>query len=627
MFQHIAKALAMIVAALLIGSLHLRGQEPDIGSSSSDLTEEQLDAINRVGELMGRLQALRWGPDVVWAVSALGSTACRYNQELGVRVFETAYSMVPESDLDLNDDWALRTLSRLAAAASRCDPRFRDRALTRKERGPELLAREHLDAVLKNMSTNPSDAAKFGKGVASHVHALDVYGQLAFVEGLWKIRKQLPIQADDLFRNALSVAATAGTTADLYTLGNYVFGPSSETEGTVGQMPLPNGGQAYLLSEVRPGFSDELAGQYAEIATDALLKRGTLTSQDAGEFSLATQLASWAEVEAPGLASALNGLLGSQSDAIATSSHLSGLQERLESSHEGDPSASLEGMIESEADEETKDLLRLSLFGNRIRGGELSGAETLLDDMRPEIRRPLSDIVELKRAGEAITNDDLEDAATRVAGLKDSLHQVLGALSLASGYWERSRDAEDGSAEDRDSAARALLLAIGAIDSVPGYLRPLARISVAAVLAKYGQHEDALNGLELGLQGLNTHRSGEDTEASALLTTGSVDGGFVAEARHSGENLFIDDLDLPHLSAASFEWAVFNLSSSPDVELNRLDSIVSKAVNPQLRAEGLIAVAMGALARTFERGPGLSSTDEPAKSAGSSDEATDPGRE
>ena len=110
-------------------------------------------------------------------------------------------------------------------------------------------------------------------------------------------------------------------------------------------------------------------------------------------------------------------------------------------------------------------------------------------------------------------------ATIEVAGLKDSLHQVLGGLSLASAYWSRSIDATNGSDEDPEAADRALRHAIGAAEGVPDHLRPHARIAVAAVLAKCDQGEEALRVLELALQELSTDQShGETDEEESLFS-------------------------------------------------------------------------------------------------------------
>ena len=261
MAQRLPKLLGTLAAALLVWPPNTQGQEPATDDSDRQFSEEQSAAIDRVDQLIVRLQAMPWGPDVVSLIATLGDTACKYDHELGIRVFETAYSVVAESDFDLEDEWSMDTLARLATVASRCDPRFHDRGLKPDVKRSELFARDQLHALLENAETNPDEAAKFADGVASQVHDLLEHDQHAFVEGLWKLRKKLPTRADGLFRDALSVASRAGTTSDLYRLGNYVFGPDASGDGAIGQVAL-GWDTAYLFSEVRPGFPSGLADFY-----------------------------------------------------------------------------------------------------------------------------------------------------------------------------------------------------------------------------------------------------------------------------------------------------------------------------------------------------------------------------
>ena len=84
----------------------MHGEEASGSGSDTDYTEEQAEAIDRVDELVGRLQAMSWRPEVADALSALGEIACRYNKELGAYAFETAYSVVAGLEFDLEDDWS-----------------------------------------------------------------------------------------------------------------------------------------------------------------------------------------------------------------------------------------------------------------------------------------------------------------------------------------------------------------------------------------------------------------------------------------------------------------------------------------------------------------------------------------
>ena len=618
MRQRLPRFLGTLAAAVLMWPPTAQGQKPATYDSDRQFAEEQSAAIDRVDQLIVRLRAMPWGPDVVSSIATLGDTACKYDHELGIRVFETAYSVVAESDFDLEDEWAMDTLSRLATAASRCDPRFHDRGLKPDVKRSELLAREHLHALLENAETNPDEAAKFADGVASRVHELLDHDQHAFVAGLWTLRKQLPTRADGLFEDALSVASTAGATSDLYRLGNYVFGPDASGDGATVQVAL-GWDTAYLFSEVRPGFPSGLADFYVGAVTDFLLERGTPIGQDVEAFALATQLAWWAETNSPGLASALESLIASQTDSIANRGELAEFRELLvpEPVEDGDLLSSLEAEIESAVEERAKSRLRFLLCINRIRLGELSRAEKILHHMKPKVRRVLRDIIDLKRSAEAIVNGDLDDAAASIAGLQDSLHQVLGALTLASAYWARSTDAGNESAEDRDAAGRAWRVATGAVEIVPEYVQPHARIAVAAILAECDQPEDALHQLELGLQELNADLPQDETEESVLSIRPSMSGGFVAEITHDGDTRELG-LDPRGLRGANFEMAIYRLSVSPKIDLDQLDATASKAVDVRLRAEGLVAIAQGALSRAFSPNAGQYSNDEPVKSLGSS---------
>lgn len=607
MSQGRSKLLGAFLAVFLAWSLPMQGQEPDVDGSGNGYTDQQRDSIERVDELVGRLQSMPWGPEVVNALSTLGTAACQYDQELGVRAFEAAYAMVAGLDFNLEDDGlefdpnerSMHILSRLAVTAPRCDPSFRDRPLTREVPGGELRARGLLNATWESLETDPEEAAKFAEEVANGVLMLPAHRQVLFVRQLRQLRQQLPADADGLFRQALSSVAAAGTIRDAFTLGNYVFGALRVPDSGAAQMSVP-GGTAYLLSVVRSGLPKELVGQYVGTAIELLLTQGTPTSLDAESLALATQLATWAKTNAPEYSSTLEILLAAQPDSLGIGNRLSEFQEQIERSS---ASQSLEEELESTVDERIKSRLRFALCMHRIDSGEFKQAEDLLGDLSPELRRILGDFIGLKRASEAIASDSLEAATIDVAGLTDSLHQVLGTLSLASAYWARSVDGMNRSTEDREAAERALRHAIGAVEGVPDHLRPHARIAVAAVLAKCDQGEDAMRALELAMQELSSDQSdGEsEEEESKFLVKTYPWGGFSVEIRE-GDSGHFQNLHPPNLADANFEQAIHRLSSSPEVDLDRLDAVASTAVNPMLRTEGLVAVATGALARAFSAG-------------------------
>ena len=622
MIRHLSRLPGWGLAAVLIWSPCMHGEEASGSSSDTDHTEEQSDALERVDELVGRLQSMSWRPEVADALSALGAIACRYNKELGAYAFETAYSVVAGLEFDLEDDWSMSTLSRLAAAAPRCDPSFGDRPLTRQVTTAELRAEGLLDALSETVASDPEEAAQFARHVANQVHTLPSYRQTEFVRGLRELREQLPVQADGLFQNALSSVAASGTIWDLFALGNYVLGPSPAAADAVATITVSDA-SGYLLSTVRPGIPKEVVSHYVGTAIETLLTRGTPTRHDAQSIALATQLASWAKTNHPEHSSTLEGLLATQTAAIGIREQLSKFQEKLEVNFS--PS-NLEEALESATDEESKARIRFELCMNRIAEGKFSQAEDLLDDLRPELRRSLSDFIGLRRATDVIESGRLEDGTLEVVGLRDSLYRVLGALSLATAYWERSVDEGHRLIEDRDAAYRALQHATGAAGDVPEDLRPHARIAVAAVLAKCDQGEEALRLLELALQELGPEQSESEIEeeASVVAITAYPWGGFGVAITGDGDSVYHQTLDPSNLDGNNFKQAIHQLSLAPEMDLDRLDAISSMAINPRMRAEGLVAVGTGALVRAFNEETGSPPTVKPARSVGVSGDAGDP---
>ena len=597
MIQVPSNVLRNLLAVLLAWSLPVLGQEPSSNEFGSGYTNEQSDVIERVDELVGRLQSMPWGAEIVEALSTLGTAACPHNHESGIRAFETAYSVVAGIELDLDDYRSMRTLSQLAAAAPRCDPSFRERPLSAQMSAAELRTQGLLDATSDSVATDPQKATEIARGVASQVHVLPSIQQRSFVRSLLRLRQQLPGDADGHFRNALSSVVAAGTAWDLFTLGNYVFGADSAPDRGAAMGSIP-GGSTYLFSVVRSGLPKELASEYVGAAIEMLLTRGTPTALDAESIALAMQLASWSKTNAPEHSSTLDDLLAAQPDLLGIGESLSDFREFAERM---DSVPSLEEELASAIDETSKSRLRFQLCMNRIRNGKYSQAEDLVEDLRPELRGILRDYIGLRRASETIAKDSLEAATIEVAGLKDSLYQVLVGLSLARAYWSRSIDAENGSEEDREAAYRALQHASGAAEGVPDRLRPHARIAVAAVLAECDLGEEALRVLEVALQELGTDQTDGETEEeeSLVSVTAHPWGGFGVKITDGYSSLH-RDLHPRNLAGANLRQAIHRLSLSAEMDLDRLDALASMAVQPRMRAEGLVAVATGALARAFK---------------------------
>ncbi len=263
--------------------------------------------------------------------------------------------------------------------------------------------------------------------------------------------------------------------------------------------------------------------------------------------------------------------------------------------------ASLEAQLESAVDAKTKAELSFELCYHHIRKGEFNRAESLIDDLKPELRRPIANIMELKRTTMAFESDSLGDAASKIASLKDSLHQVLASLSLASAYWTRSEKTPE-SLEDREATDRALQIAMSSTESVPDFLRPNARTAVASLLAKCGHHEDALRMLELAVQELNTDRPHEEGEEPAAVVRYHDSGHFAAVITDGERTLYFDLVPL-NLRGLNFDQAIVNLSLVPEMDLERLEAVASNPVDLELRIRGLVAFASTVLTRSFKTAP------------------------
>ena len=130
-----------LVAATFAGGLHLSGQEQPSVQPTSEYTEAQAQAMDRVDKLSDLLSGVPRTPAVVDALSQLGRVACRHDRDLGVRVFEKAYAVSAGMALDLDEESSLHLLSTLVSRASNCHPKFLSWSPTGREDLPRLLPR------------------------------------------------------------------------------------------------------------------------------------------------------------------------------------------------------------------------------------------------------------------------------------------------------------------------------------------------------------------------------------------------------------------------------------------------------------------------------------------------------
>ncbi len=214
-----------LAAVILTGGLHLNGQEQPSVEPDREYTEGQTQAIDRVDELSELLLGMPWTPAVVSTLSRLGNVSCRHDKKLGIRVFEKAYAVSAGIDFDLNEESSVLLLSTLVSRASNCHPEFGVRFPTGREDLPRLQPRALLSTTWDAVRTNPAAAGGFAYDVAETFSDLDAQGQVSFVSALTSLRQQRPSETDAVFQYALRKVASSGSVADLFLLGNYVFGP------------------------------------------------------------------------------------------------------------------------------------------------------------------------------------------------------------------------------------------------------------------------------------------------------------------------------------------------------------------------------------------------------------------
>ncbi len=610
--RHAPISLATVVVA---GGLHLNGQEQPSVQPDSEYTADQAQAMDRVDKLSELLLGMPQTPAVLNALSQLGEVACRHDKELGVRVFEKAYAVSAGMAFDLDERSSVLRLSKLVSRATNCHPEFSSRSPTGREDLPRLQPWARLVATLDAVRTNPAAAAGFAHDVAETLSDLDTWGHTSFAEALNRLRKERPAEADAVFQHALRKVTSSGSVAELFALGNYVFGPVESPFGPDAMHVRPTAaGTVYGFSATRPGIPDELASLYIASSNAALARLGALGQADILAFGLTKQLESWAKSHAPHQVPALSSLLGEQQARLDQTQGLSVHAERIRRSLSGGPSPGLEEQIESAPDEPTKARLRFRLACGKINWGRLDEARELVAELEDEIRRPLLDIIALKEVQQAIDEGDLEAARLGLSTLNDKLHLVLAALSLASAHWNLSDESGNRLEKDSQAAADAIQLAGSATAQVPDEIRPKIRVAIAEALARTGRFEESLAVLELAVQELNTAQKAEKSPDEPLSVAVNDSGDVYATVTRDRLPMRLRLLPLREW-IQDFAGAVLRLSKSPEPEFDRLEGIVTRVVNRRLRTSGLLAIAEGALASAFrpER--------EPLTEPGNSDES------
>ena len=613
----------LLAALLFAGGSQLQGAEDPSERTDAQYSDEQAQAIDWVDQLSARIQSMPWSPRVVSALSGLGNAACPHDRELGNRIFEKAYAVADGIDFDLDRESSINSLVLLASESLRCRPELGFRLPTVSGDSSELEPRASSRAMMLSWPTNPEAAVGFAQGVTEGFP--DLQEQQSFVAVLIQLRRDLPSETDDVYQQILRNVRSSGSVADLFTLGNYVFGPKGqEHAGAVGGRPIPGIARKEIFdySATRPGVPSELATQFITASSEMVAGQAPVGHENAIAFGMTKQLASWAQLNAPGQVPVLESLLAAQRtqpDADKLLSAVESSLRRMAPIERDDPRiapAELEKRLESMPDGPGKTSLRFNWATMKIQMGKLEEARGIVAGLEHSVRQPLLDVIALKHVSETIAEGDLEAARLGLSKLTDNLHVALAALSLASAYWNLSEDEGERSDEDVRAAVEAIDLASAATGRVAAHVRPVLRLGIVRVLARF---EESILALELAVQEFNAAEEPERQPDEVLSI--EVDAGRTVYARVSSgmrrqsHRFRLVPSILPRTDIRD---AIRQLSASPEPDLGRLEAIVRTAVSYGLQTQGLIGVAEVALIQAF-------GTDgEPPKNRSREPEGSDP---
>ena len=599
--------IAFIGIIFLAPGVQLRGAEDPSERAGSQYSQDQARAIDWVDRLAERIQSVPWSPSVVDALSRLGTAACRHDRELGNRIFEKAYSVADGIDFDLDEESAIRSLVLVASESLRCRPELGFRLPTVSGESPELEPRASSRAMMLTWPTNPEAAVGFAQGVAEGFS--DLQEQQSFVAVLIQLRRDLPSETDAVYQQILQNVRSSGSVADLFALGNYVFGPQGQDHAAaVARRSIPGipRKEIFDYSATRPGVPRELATQFITASSEMVAAKAPVGHDNAIAFGMTTQLASWARSNDPGQLPVLESLVAAQRaqpDADKVLPAVESSLERIAPVAPDDPRIApveLEKRLESMRDGPSKASLQFNFATMKIQMGKLEEARELVAELEDRVRQPLLDIIDLKHVSAMIAEGDLEAARLGLSKLTDNLHVALAALSLASAYWNLSE--EDGERRDEDirASVEAIDLASAATARVVAHVRPVLRMGIARVLALTERFEESILTLELAVQEFNAARQPERQPDDALSI--EVDAGHTVYARVASgirRQSFRFRLVPSILPRTDIRDAIRQLSASPEPDLGRLEGIARTAVSPRLQTQGLIGVAEVALIQAF----------------------------
>lgn len=428
-----------ILCVCLLSALPSWPQTPNTNDAAQ--YDRKADAVNNVLRMESRILKMSDTSVRTQSLALLYSSVCEYDRSLGAKLFGNGLTEIEGSEYtEVNEASRALFQSRalFLARALACDPTMK-REVTRHSNGRngDRAGAGAIEAAGQSIAAGDGVSTSRLLGEAAQSYAeLTPSQMVAFARSLTELQLQSPQQADSVLKSALASLSTydpRSVAAALYPLGTVLFTARGlPMKDSIAVMPLPNGGQAIVLDEIRTSASPDAVRAYLETA--ALLLRGGGTKDLVGQ-SLASQLSQHAELQAPSL---VPGLQETASRAVGTAdqSQVELLVHNLRPGVIGSAFESLENDIEKDSisprERDRLVLLRIQRFcGKR----EWKSARELVRRLsESDDRSAATQFVVLSEFVSYIAAADMERAKQLIPVLQPGLAQAWAALGVAAGF-------------------------------------------------------------------------------------------------------------------------------------------------------------------------------------------------
>ena len=485
------------------------------------------EAIGQVRLLAAKFQQYRDTAVAARSLAGLASVVCKYDKTqapvLFSRAMELAQAGLTSSETSASKEQLWQARAVVISSAAECDSQLaeqlnRNNSSDGEEKTDPNKYWSDLRTAQQLLSTDQPKAIQFAQTTSQHIARLQGMQLDHFYGLLWKMRKQAPAAADQVFLQALDQLGQNPALAvrPLTVLANYVFAPAGaeNTDGTyVAPFGEPDDYRASWFQVERTGATPAAVQAYLQTAAQVLSTLSPGSEKEAGAgFALAQQLHQRSLEVAPDLAPEYEAAVQRISPLFPEGPRRSFVSKALMALQTGEGEKALEEELEKSLDARRRDQIRLTLFAIRWARKEVSKAEKLAAGIEDDsLKTQLLSLVVFRRAEMALTNKDLEQAHLHSRALKSPLHRALVFLGMAQQYEER---------KESEQATAFLNSAIRETENIEGGQRPYILVSAATVGAALDAQR-GLRNLEDAVAGLN------------LLDTGSI---AASERRNESSN-------------------------------------------------------------------------------------------